>query len=300
MGMKQRAGTISGFFASPRMAAMALFGVAAAHSGLIAPADAGGVMPLLDHRAVYDLSLAKSRREPAPESARGRIAYRFSGNACEGYTTVFRQVSAIASGDAAPTLTDVQSTSVEDGAARTLQFRTESREGTSAVSVVEGRAEKVPGGIRISLQRPSAKTARLDGDIVFPTEQVQRIIAAAKAGQTLLELNIYDGSDNGEKLYRSLSVIGAPIDPDTAPKADDAGNAAAALKGVTRWPVTVSYYDASAAAKAGEQIPTYAMSFQIFENGVSRALKLDYNDFVLAGAMSRFDAEPAKPCAKGP
>ena len=38
------------------------------------------------------------------------------------------------------------------------------------------------------------------------------------------------------------------------------------------------------------------MSFELYENGVSRALTLDYNDFVITGAMSKFDAKTTKPC----
>ena len=68
------------------------------------------------------------------------------------------------------------------------------------------------------------------------------------------------------------------------------------MKTLTRWPVTVSYYDRDAKTKEGEQTPVYAMSFELFENGVSRALVLDYNDFVISGAMGRFDVRDAKPC----
>ena len=145
------------------------------------------------------------------------------------------------------------------------------------------------------LTAPTKKELTIDGDIVFPTEQVERIVAAARAGKSLLELNVYDGSDTGEKLYRTLTVIGAPIAPGAGTDDPDAAMGDAAMKGATRWPVTVSYYD-SAAAKSGEQTPTYAMSFQLYDNGVSRALKLDYNDFVLAGAISKFETTPAKPC----
>ena len=60
-----------------------------------------------------------------------------------------------------------------------------------------------------------AKTFELDGKTVFPTEQIQHIIAAAREGKSVLELMVYDGSDNGEKVYNTLSVIGQPI-PGTA------------------------------------------------------------------------------------
>ena len=67
-------------------------------------------------------------------------------------------------------------------------------------------------------------------------------------------------------------------------------------KALTRWPVTVSYYDRDAKAKDGEQTPVYAMSFELYEDGVSRALVLDYNDFVISGKMGKFDVKDAKPC----
>jgi hypothetical protein len=34
----------------------------------------------------------------------------------------------------------------------------------------------------------------------------------------------------------------------------------------------------------------------LFENGVSRALVLDYNDFVISGVLGKFDVKDAKPC----
>ena len=55
-------------------------------------------------------------------------------------------------------------------------------------------------------------------------------------------------------------------------------------------------YDRDAKAKDGEQSPVYAMSFELFENGVSRALVLDYNDFVISGALGKFDVKDSRPC----
>jgi hypothetical protein len=131
---------------------------------------------------------------------------------------------------------------------------------------------------------------------VFPTEQIQRIIAAAREGKSVLELMVYDGSDNGEKVYNTLSVIGQPIPGDRAIAAPDPSTASDVMKSSTRWPVTVSYYDRDAKAKDGEQTPVYSMSFELYENGVSRALVLDYNDFVISGALGKLDVKDSKPC----
>src|ERR1043165_5896449 len=89
--------------------------VIASISGFGAAAQAAAGAPFLPHQAIYELSLLKSRGSTAIESARGRILYNFSGSACEGYTSDFRQVSELDSGEGKTTLSDLRSTSWEEG-----------------------------------------------------------------------------------------------------------------------------------------------------------------------------------------
>jgi hypothetical protein len=258
--------------------------------------QAGGAGGFLPHQALYDLSLLKSRGSASVDSARGRILYNFTGSACEGYTSEFRQVSELNSGEGKVTLSDLRSTSWEDGAGKSYRFKIDSRMNDTDSSAVDGIAERTGDHITVKLKQPEAKTFTLEGSTVFPTEQVHRIIAAAKEGKSLLELAVYDGSDNGQKVYNTLTVIGQPIRGDRATAAPDPSVTNDQMKSLTRWPVTVSYYDRDTKGKDGEQTPVYAMSFELFENGVSRALVLDYNDFVISGALGKFDAKDSKPC----
>jgi hypothetical protein len=259
------------------------------------PARAAGP-GFLSHQALYELSLVKSRGANAINGARGRILYNFSGSSCEGYTSEFRQVSELNSGEGKLTLSDLRSTSWEDAAGKSYRFKIDTRMNDAEAPPVDGLAERVGDHITVKLKQPVAKTFNLEGSVVFPTEQINRIIDAARGGRSVLELMVYDGSDNGEKVYNTLSVIGQPIPGDRSIASPDPSTANDKMKVLTRWPVTVSYYDRDARAKDGEQTPVYAMSFELFENGVSRALVLDYNDFVIAGAMGRFDVRDSKPC----
>jgi hypothetical protein len=268
--------------------------VASGLAGVTGSAAAGG--PFLAHQALYELSLLKSRGSNAINGARGRILYNFSGNACEGYTSEFRQVSELDSGEGKVSLSDLRSSSWEDGAGKSYRFKIEARMNDAESNPVDGIAERSGDHVTVKLKQPVAKTFTLDGNTVFPTEQIQRIIAAAREGKSLLELTVYDGSDNGEKVYNTLSVIGHPIPGDRTIAAPDPSTASGAMKSMTRWPVTVSYYDRDAKTKEGEQTPVYAMSFELFENGVSRALVLDYNDFVISGALGKFDVKDSRPC----
>ena len=259
-------------------------------------AMAAGAPGFLAHQALYELSLQKTRGNASVESVRGRILYNFTGSACEGYTSDFRQVSELDSGEGKTTLSDLRSTSWEDGAGKSYRFKIDTRMNDSDSQPIDGVAERTGDKVTVKLKQPEAKTFMLDGATVFPTEQIHRIVEAARAGKSVLELQVYDGSDTGEKVFNTLSVIGQPIPGDRTIAAPDPSTTNDQMKALTRWPVTVSYYDRDAKKTDGEQTPVYAMSFELYENGVSRSLVLDYNDFVIAGAMAKFDVKASKPC----
>ncbi len=271
----------------------------AALAVVVGPAKAVAAAPFLPHQALYELSLVKSRGSNPINSARGRILYNFSGNACEGYTSEFRQVSELEVGEGKTMLSDLRSSSWEDGEGKSYRFKVDARTNDADPSAVDGIAERSGDHITVKLKQPEAKTFTLDGATVFPTEQIQRIIAAAREGKSLLELTVYDGSDNGQKVYNTRSVIGQPITDSKQVASPDPSTSDEHMKALTRWPVTVSYFDRDAQKKEGEQTPVYSMSFELYENGVSRKLVLDYNDFVIAGALGKFDVKDAKdvkPC----
>lgn len=286
-------------FPTPRFQVVAL---ALGATLLLAPAasDAaapGSTVPFLAHQALYELKLSKSRGNANVSAAEGRILYNFTGSTCEGYSSDFRQVSELNSGENKTTLSDLRSTSWEAGDGKSYRFKIETQMNDSDASKIDGIAERDGDHVNVKLTLPEKKTIKLDGDIVFPTEQIHRIIAAAKEGKSVLELNVFDGSDTGDKVYSTLTVIGQAIPVDRKIAEPDPATADNKLKTQMRWPVTVSYYDKSAkSADGGEQTPVYAMSFELYENGVSRALALDYNDFVIAGTMSKLMVKETKAC----
>ena len=271
---------------------------AAVLTALALPAPAlaqAGVVALASHRAVYDLKLSTTRGKRSMNAVRGRILYDFSGNACEGYALQFRQVSELDSGEGKVIVSDLRATSWEDGAAKRLRFHSQNFFDDSLRDSVDGQAERAADGIAVELKEPGEKKLDLKNDLAFPTEHVRRIIAAAREGKTLLEVSVYDGSDTGEKIYDTLTIIGKAIAP-ADHKPTDAVAGQAAFAGLTRWPVTISYFDRAVAEKSGEQTPVYAITFELYENGVSRALMLDYGDFVLTGEMTSLEMKDVKAC----
>lgn len=257
------------------------------------PAQSEAPIELVPHRAVYELSLGKVRGKASVQSARGRILYDFSGNVCEGYALEFRQVSELDNGEGKVSLSDLRSITWEDGTAKRYRFASQNYLNQRLVDGVDGRAERGDGAVAVTLTKPEPRRLNLDASIVFPTEHVRRIIEAARRGQTILEFPIYDGSETGEKVYNSLTVIGREIGPGQRDLADAAsGNAI--LAALRRWPVTVSYFAREKAG--GEQTPVYSIAFDLYENGVSRTLVLDYNEFSISGMLKTLELKDTKPC----
>ncbi len=252
---------------------------------------------LAPHRAVYDLKLSKSHGSRGIEGVRGRILYDFSGNACDGYELQFRQVSELDSGEGQAALSDLRSNTWEDGDAKKFRFSSENLFNQRSTDVVNGHAERNTKTVAVSLSKPKETNFSVPIGAVFPTEHMRRIIAAAREGKSVLEFPVYDGSETGEKLYNTLTVIGRPIPPGEKTPTDAAAKIPDLAK-LTRWPVTISYFDKKdeKGEQTGEQTPVYSIGFELYENGISRALILDYTDFTISGEMTSLELKKPKPC----
>ena len=254
-----------------------------------------GPIVLVPHRAVYDLTLGRARDTAQVAAVRGRILYDFDGNACEGYTLQFRQVSELDSGEGKVSTSDLRSSTWEGGDSKRFKFTSQNFLDQNLVDSVDGHAEHGTGATAINLAKPEQKALDIDAAVVFPTQHMVRVIEAARAGKTVLDFPVFDGSDTGDKVYNTLTVIGRKLTADDR-KHDDAAAAEPKLAEVPRWPITISYFEKSKTQKSTEQTPVYAISFELYENGISRALSLDYNDFVVAGKLSSLEVKQPKPC----
>jgi hypothetical protein len=266
---------------------------------LFAPVSGGSAqeipIKLVPHRAIYDLALGKTRGNSQVVGVRGRIVYDFDGSSCEGYALKFRQVSELDSGEGKVSTSDLRSTTWEAGDAKSFKFASENYLNDSLVDTVEGHAEHGTTAAVIDLAKPEQKKFDADAGVVFPTEHMVRVIVAAHAGKTILEFPVFDGSDTGQKVYDTLTVVGSKLSADER-KHGDAADDSAKLAAVPRWPVTISYFEKGAAKKNSEQTPAYALGFELYENGISRALSLDYNDFVVTGKLTSLEIKDFKPC----
>jgi hypothetical protein len=247
---------------------------------------------LVAHRAIYDLVLDPEYPGTQVDKARGRIAFQFTGTSCEGYTIMLRQVTSLDTGEGQETVSDLRNETWENADSTTYRFKTENFVNEEKREDVTGTVTRQKGdALSVRVTRPKPASFTLPGRIFLPTQHTRSMLEAAERGEKLLSARIFDGSPDGRKVYETLTVIGAPEMHDEKSPAPDP-----ALASLKRYPVTTSYFEAGQA----DRLPAYTLSFDLYENGVSSALRLNYGNFALKGLLRSVELLPQKPCAVPP
>ncbi len=127
----------------------------------------------------------------SPTAAHGRIAFDFTGSACDGYVQNFRQLTELQPAEGPTRVSDMHSATFEDADGRSFDFKMQTSVDNGAAESVDGKAWKSAGGLlSVNLAKPKHDKFELDPDVVFPTEHLKRILAAAEAGKNLLDVKV--------------------------------------------------------------------------------------------------------------
>ena len=217
------------------------------------------------------------------------IAYEFRGSPCEGYASNFRQLTEMERSEGDPISMQVDAVSFEDGDGKSMRFRVDSQGAAGTPPVVGTATRRAGDDLQVELTKPAPRKIDFGHDVLFPTQHIERLIEAAKNGGGAIQARVYDGSDTGAKIFATLAVIGK-----AASKPSEDAETAVELKGIRRWPVVVSYFNEA----TKDSSPEYTLSFDLYENGVSGTLKLDYGLFVLRARLRKLEMLPTSACAK--
>lgn len=245
---------------------------------------AGQAVNLAPHRAVYDITLDRSRGGSGVSDMTGRMVYELTGNRCIGYTQSMRFVTSMTNQEGTTSLTDLRTSSWEDAAGRTFRFSSSQYKDRRLSESTEGEAKRDPASrkVTVALTKPGKKSVALSSGTMFPVQHSIELVAAARRGDRLMPADLYDGSEKGEKAYATVAYIGKPRKTgDMSGLADVAS--AKPLEKLVAWPVSISYYDAGGDKQ--DAAPTYELAFLYYENGVSRRLFIDYGDFSIRGVL---------------
>lgn len=277
-----------------------LSGVAAAPASAQTPAVAApaSVVRLAPHRAVYELTLDKTRSSSKLSSLQGRMVYELTGSACAGYAQAMRIVTQTTTEDGDSSLADQRSTSWEDIEGQQLRFTWLNYRDQQLAEATAGTATRSPAtgtDIRVELTQPERREVQVGASALFPVQHSIRMIAAARAGKTMFTADFFDGSEKAEKIYETTTVIGGKTPAATVRALPKVANAER-LDAVPAWPVSISYFEPGIEGK--DAVPSYELSFLMFENGVSRRLFMDYGDYAMRGELKEISFLEEARCPK--
>lgn len=262
-----------------RIVRLALPAFLSAIPATVLPANAGALVP---HRAVYDLTLDEASDRSGITGITGRMVYEFNGSACEGYTVTFRFVTQIDTADMSR-MTDQQTTTYEDGDGESFRFVTRSFVDEALDTELRGTARLTPASkpdaTVVSIEKPDVQEIRLAAT-QFPTQHLLELLKKAESGETFYETTLFDGSDKADQVMTTTVIIGREAKPSAN---DPEQKALAPMAEEPFWPVDVAYFDMK--EEQGEELPTYRISFKLYENGVTRDLVMDYGDFSMTGRL---------------
>ena len=153
-----------------------------------APAHAqGAAVALASHRAVYDLKLSTHARQARDERGARPHPLRFLRQRLRGLCAAIppgvgaRQRRG--QGDRLATCAPPRGRRAPPSGCGFIRRTTSTRELRDSV---DGQAERDGDGVAVKLTKPGEKKLDLKNELVFPTEHIRRIIAAAREGKTLL------------------------------------------------------------------------------------------------------------------
>lgn len=249
------------------------------------------------HRAVYDITLGRAAPGSGVNEMTGRLVYELKGGGCEDYAQSMRFVTQSSSSDGTQQINDMRTSSSEEIAGRRLSFRSAQYHDDQAGDVTEGQAGRRDAGeVAIEISKPEKKALSLPATTYFPIQHSIAMLQGAMAGKVRFEADVYDGSEKGDKVSATVTVIGKGRVADAAVLPASVANADR-LKSLRYWPISTGYYEKGKELDKKDALPNYEMAANFYENGVSTRLVMDYGDFSLKGELKELTFLDAPACA---
>jgi hypothetical protein len=268
----------------------------AGHIGAAATAATAQPVKFAPHRAVYDIALARTGAASGVNELDGRLVYELKGSACDGYEQAMRFVTRTSTQDGELQVTDLRTNSWEDAPSRRLRFTSRNYQNAKLSEETQGDARRSDSGspATVEIVKPSRAESDLPANVYFPIQHSIAVIEAARKGNLMLTADLYDGSDNGRKIYATHTVIGLERKPG-AMKFPALASSGDRLTQTASWPVSISYFDKKG---KGDAVPNYEMSYRFHDNGVTSELTIDHGEYAFRGKLKELTFLPETPCTK--
>ena len=147
------------------------------------------------------------------------------------------------------------------------------------VEAVEGEARRQGSKIEVSLKQPTEKKVSSTAACFSRASTCRRSSTRRSPTERFSPPTSTKGAGTGEASDAAAAAIGdaMPVGADSS-----AQERRSALAGVGR---LLRADEDSVEDGLGEELPSYQMSFTLYENGVTNDLVMDYGDYALSGSL---------------
>ena len=189
---------------------------------------------------------------------------------------------------------DQRTTSYESGDGKLFTFVNQSYLNGQLEQELRGKAVIKGEKTTVDLTKPDEQSVQL-GSSMFMTQHIGMLIEAAQKDQTIVTARVFDASDDGDELVDTTAIIGKKK-TEAVEVEGELTELSKQFSGESAWPISISYFSTSELQGGGEKLPVYQVSFLMHESGVSRRLKLNYDDYSLKGDLKEIEYLKTKPC----
>lgn len=241
------------------------------------------------HRALYNLSLEQARSGSGISGVTGKMAVEWN-DSCAGWAFEYRSVIDVTFDEETPVRLTSNAATWEASDGKTYRFSVRHKTNGREVERIEGVARLAgPNGAgQTELTHPEPRKIDLPKGTLFPVAHSLAIMKAAKSGSAprFVSRTVFDGMDE-EGLYQVNAVIG--------PAKESPGTNAAwkeQMKKVPSWSVTLAYFS----LKSSKAAPDHEIKMNLFANGVSDDLIMDFDDFIVRARINKVELLPTPSC----
>ncbi len=266
---------------------LALLAGLPAHAQVAPKIDVAPKIEVAPHRAVYQMSLASAKSGSGVVSASGVLAFEW-GDGCDGWTVEqrYKLTLVFAQPGSVEIVTNYATWESKDGL--NYRFKVRKTKNGKADNDVSGQARLEGPGKKgkAEFTAPGKTVMDLPAGTVFPTEHTLVLLKQALEDKTVVRRMVFDGAtadgaaEVNALIGRKLGIGQAGV----APYMDRPG-----------WYMRMAYFNMDK-DKSQASEPDYEIGLELQDNGIARAIRLDYADFSIKGTLEKVELLPKPHC----
>ncbi len=259
--------------------------------GLAGAGGAEAASPIQPHRAIYSLALSHTQEGSGIIGAGGQLYFEWA-DTCDGWAVEQRYKLRLSYTDADDS--DLQTSLVSWEAKNGQRYRFEVKKANNGEMEEDTRGTaQAPKGKRglARFTMPEVARIALPKDVMFPSAHTLALLDAAKAGQSFLSKQVFEGVS-----IEGATTVTAAIG---LPRSSNPKETNPLLKGRS-WMMRMAFFPDSTGTDPrtlGEELPDYELGADMLENGVSRAITLDYGSFAVKAKLLKVEPLAAAKCS---